>query len=848
MNKSIQSVPRLALRSALAALTVALSTSAAPLHEGDPKLLDRVPAYQGPGWRPGASVANGGAGANFVCGADSVSPVEFRADGIKLLSWVTLGELGGASGNDCWGYVSPSGREYALIGVNTGTGIVEITDPSSPTIVTRIDGPNSLWRDIKTYGHYAYSVSEGGGGIQVIDLEQVDTGMVTLVNEVTAGGTSETHNVAIDEESGFLYRCGGGSFGLRIYSLANPANPTFVRSWSDIYVHDAQVVTYTSGPYAGRQIAFVCGGFSNGNVQTRLDVLDVTDKNNIFLRSRVTWPQRAYGHQVWLSPDRQYAYINDELDENPMPTRTLIADVSDLDASFLAGTFTNDISAVGHNLYTRDNLIYEANYRSGLRIFDATDPLAPVEVRHFDTWPGNNHFGFNGLWSTYPYFPSGVVIGSDLEKGLFVLWAEDPLVEISFPEGIPLAIDSAGDSLVVQIDERATGDLEPGSAELQVASSAGCTTIPLLNMGGGAFRADFPASACGEELRWSISARSTNGITWQSPEGAPRSTHQSFSGQSVVEVFSDDGETDQGWILGEPEDTAVRGTWERSEPPGGRAAPTIDHSEVGTLCFHTSSTDDVDGGRTGLVTPRIDLSATENPRIDYWRWFSSRLSLLTNNERMRVEITGDDGANWTLVETVGTNNLESLLGWFQHGFFVRDLLEPTAEIRMRLRARDLDNEDLIEAALDDFRVLDVRCDCGQTTNVCSTSPNSAGSGALISGTGSTSVAAASFGLEVSGATPGGTGLFFYGPDSIQVPFGNGFRCVGGATARLFPTLALDGNGSGSYALDFSAPPVGSGPNAIAPGSTWFFQFWYRDNPAGGAGFNLSDALEASFCQ
>jgi hypothetical protein len=70
----------------------------------------------------------------------------------------------------------------------------------------------------------------------------------------------------------------------------------------------------------------------------------------------------------------------------------------------------------------RGNLIFEANYTSGLRVFDAgDDPAAPVEVAYFDTWPDNDNVEYSGLWSNYPFFPSGTIIGSDRQRGLFVL-------------------------------------------------------------------------------------------------------------------------------------------------------------------------------------------------------------------------------------------------------------------------------------------------------------------------------------------------------------------------------------------------------------------------------------------
>ncbi|MFT5050179.1 MAG: choice-of-anchor B domain-containing protein [Chlamydiales bacterium] len=825
--------------------SVVSSSVAMAFHEDDPKMLDRVPAYAGKGWRPGAPA---GGSSSFISGTDSVPPVDFQSEGVQLLSWVTLGEFGAASGNDCWGYTSPSGREYALLGMSTGTGVVEISDPTFPQILTTIDGPTSLWRDIKTYDHYAYAVSEGGSGIQVIDLDQVDQGVVSLVREVTNGGTSATHNVAIDEVSGYLYRCGGGSYGLRIYTLADPSNPVFVRSWSDIYVHDVQVVTYTSGPYAGRQVAFACGGFGNGGSATRLEILDVTDKNNIFMLSRVIWPDRAYSHQVWLSPDRQYAYINDELDEGPARTTTYVADISDIDSAFLATSFTNGKRAIGHNLYTKGDLIYEANYRSGLRVFDASDPLNAVEVRHFDTWPGYDAVGFNGLWSVYPFFPSGVVIGSDLEKGLFVLWADDPIVAIAYPAGVPLTLDPTGDSVTVQLTERSAGEMEMGSAELHVDAGAGFVTSSLVDLGGGLFRADFPAMDCAQEVHWYVSARSTDGITWNSPDGAPRYSNLSFTGTAAVTLMDDDAETDNGWMLGAPGDTATNGVWERGVPPGRHGAPSEDHSEAGDQCWHTATDGDVDFGYTSLVSPLLDLSGTHNPRIDYWRWYSSSLGSITNHERMRIGITNDDGATWVNLETLGlVNDLENLIGWFHHGVFVRDYVEPTSQVRVRFRARDLNQENQIEAAVDDFRVLDVVCDCAAPSNVCSFAANSAGPGAIMGSSGSTSVTTADLALTVTGAIPNGSGLFYYGPNTIQTAFGDGFRCVGGNTKRLFPSVSLDGAGAATYNLDFVSPPVGAGPNMVTSGSSWTFQFWYRDVAAGASGFNLSDGLRVSFC-
>ena len=127
---------------------------------------------------------------------------------------------------------------------------------------------------------------------------------------------------------------------------------------------------------------------------------------------------------------------------------------------------------------------------------------------------------------------------------------------------------------------------------------------------------------------------------------------------------------------------------------------------------------------------------------------------------------------------------------------------------------------------------------------------SVGPGATMSASGTTSVSANDFTVQVSGGVPGQLGLFYYGAEELALPFGDGLRCVGAGslgTFRLNPPQAMDGQGASARLVDFTAPPASIGPGAILPGSTWKFQHWYRDPAAGGAGFNLSDGLSATFC-
>ena len=138
------------------------------------------------------------------------------------------------------------------------------------------------------------------------------------------------------------------------------------------------------------------------------------------------------------------------------------------------------------------------------------------------------------------------------------------------------------------------------------------------------------------------------------------------------------------------------------------------------------------------------------------------------------------------------------------------------------------------------------CEC-TTESYCLGAPNSAGPGASIASTGALSISTNAFYVTASGCPPNRTGLFFYGPQRAQVPFGNGYRCVGGTLFRLRPAVTTSASGTALRHLDFTQPPANAGPGQITPFSTWNFQLWYRDPGAGGALFNTSNGLSATFC-
>ena len=368
----------------------------------------------------------------------------FPCEGVDMISMVSTDDLAhdrGANLNDVWGWTDPeTGKEYVLAGRTDGSSFIDISNPANPVVVGQImrtDGsPGAWWRDIKTYQNHAYIVADGSGdhGMQVFDLTRlrdVDPAdmPVDFEPDMTYHGVASSHNIIINEESGYGYAVGSNSGaqgcggGLHVLDLRDPGNPTFVGCYiNPDYrgVHDAQCVNYrgSDADYLGHEVCLS----SNGRA---LVLADMTDKDNMTTISVAEYPNTAYTHQGWLSEDHNYFYMNDELDEmNRLVdgTRTLIWDMRDLDEPVLVNEYYASNGASDHNLYVKGNLMYQSNYQSGLRILDITDPENPVEVASFDTAPyADNVEGFAGSWSNYPYFKSGVIVVSSQAEGIFIL-------------------------------------------------------------------------------------------------------------------------------------------------------------------------------------------------------------------------------------------------------------------------------------------------------------------------------------------------------------------------------------------------------------------------------------------
>ena len=392
---------------------------------------------------------------------------EFECDGYDLMGYISLDEMNADSGNDSWGWTdSSTGKEYALMGLDNGTGIIDISIPTSPLYLGKIPTATepSSWRDLKVFNDHVFIVSEAEGhGMQVFDLKQL-RGLNTKKNftaDHTYTGYGQAHNIAINIETGYAYTAGSGvagngrpGFGIHALNISDPSSPVLELQLPDFgYSHDAQIINY-KGPdsdYFDKEIYV-------GSNETKVVFVDVTDKTNPQLISEFFYDDE-YTHQAWLTEDHSFALLGDELDEldkstqpwslkTNVQTRTIVIDIRDLDNPTLHFNYLSDTEAIDHNGYVLGSNYYLASYTSGMRVIDIIniEQKSFSEVGFFDTHADNHdhnlikntsnvwsdpgdHDGkkgqeieaFNGAWNVYPFFKSENIIISDINSGLFIV-------------------------------------------------------------------------------------------------------------------------------------------------------------------------------------------------------------------------------------------------------------------------------------------------------------------------------------------------------------------------------------------------------------------------------------------
>lgn len=375
----------------------------------------------------------------------------YECHNIDLQSHIPLNEFSTnpTSANDIWGFVDLNNqKEYALVGLQNATVVMDVSNPQAPVEVGSISGSNSTWRDIKVYQYfddstskykaYAYVTTEARlQGMQILDLSDLPN-QVTLASTITNFSTA--HNVYltnVDYADGtalpgltpYLYVAGSNAANgaFRVFNLADPINPSLekVAPAGTGYVHDATSLVITDSRTSACSNAHnPCELFVDFNELT-VDIWDTTDLSAPVMLSSTGYSGASYTHSGWWSEDKMTIFIQDELDEQSLGLNTTLRalDISDLADPQIVGTYTGQTAAIDHNGFTLGNYYYMSNYRRGLSVIDVSDPTIMKDVALFDTFsvPQENSANFNGAWGAYPYLPSGNILVSDIEYGLFVV-------------------------------------------------------------------------------------------------------------------------------------------------------------------------------------------------------------------------------------------------------------------------------------------------------------------------------------------------------------------------------------------------------------------------------------------
>jgi choice-of-anchor B domain-containing protein len=319
-------------------------------------------------------------------------------------------------GTDVWGYVAPDGSEYAIMGELNGVSIVAVP---SLEVVARVAGPTerarAYWRDIKTYGDYAYVVTEAYGpneGLQIIDLSNLpESAEEVAVMRGPDDALVSSHNLNIDTVTGHAYVLNSNASEIVVLSLADPVAPVVmstikVEDSHDVYAHNGRVyIAEGRSPY--------------------ISIWDATDPSSPERIGQVAVPDAGYVHNVWPTDDGRHILTTEETIDKTIK----VWNIEDLDNPVLLGEWLG-ANQIAHNVHIEGNYAFVSHYTAGIYVLDISDPLNPVEVARHDTFARHDGRKMDGNWGATLPSPSGYVYGSDMQGKLTVLRWTPPAVEM----------------------------------------------------------------------------------------------------------------------------------------------------------------------------------------------------------------------------------------------------------------------------------------------------------------------------------------------------------------------------------------------------------------------------------
>ena len=672
---------------------------------------------------------------------------------MTLKGQINYQQLHGTLLNDIWGYVDQQGNEYALVGAREGVSIVSLADPENPVEVHWHQGQNSVWRDLKTYGNYAYITTEAEAGLLIIDLSPLPNG--PIVTEVYYDGPAgfeweSAHNLYIDED-GFCYIFGAnrGNGGVIILDVAtDPLNPIEVGVFDNWYVHDGYVRDNLM------YLAHIFEGY--------LSVVDVSDKTNPVLLGTANTPSN-FTHNIWPSDDGNYAFTTDEVSGAFLGAY----DVSDPTNIVEVGRIQSSpgLGIIPHNVHVYQNWLVTSYYTDGVTVHDISRPHNMIEVGNYDTSPLQNT-NYEGCWGAYPYLPSGLVLGTDMEEGLFVLQPDYKLG--SYLEGF--TFDASNSNALQGVSVNIQSNNQTASSNLSGAYATGL-------VGNGEYEVSFikplyfPQTHTvtlteGEVTNLNVSLvpipsfplsvvvleEGTNNPIFDAQVMLQVPLHETFintNGLGEAEVtlyyeqeylvtvgkwgyvtsckdidindqtgtitvhlkkgYYDDFVFDFGWIT---TSSAQSGQWVREIPVASESgsAPGVDAPwDCGHKAYVTGNgsinqnADQVTNGVVQLISTSFDLTDFTDPHLNYWTWYYNfHGPNPPPNDTLFIRLSNG-------IETVTIEQKffpESPQSeWVFSSIRVLDFITPTANMQLRVQISDFaPTVNITEAGFDYFSV------------------------------------------------------------------------------------------------------------------------------------------------
>lgn len=674
----------------------------------------------------------------------------------------TLPYPGQSLANIC-GFVDTAGNEYALVGAHNGMSIVDVTNPNAPVEVAMIPGPQNDWKEIKTWGRYAYVTSEGGGGLQIVDLRNLPGTNLPTVNwqpNISGNQLNTIHALHIDAGRVYLYGSNIGSGGIIIADISSPMSPVYLGRYNVDYVHDGYV--RNERVYAGRIYA------------GETSVIDVSvPAAPTVLQSWQTPGQ--FTHNTWLNTaSDSYCFTTDEVNDSYLAAYdiTNLANVTLVDQIQSQNPGSGSIVHNTHiiNKNGRDYAV-TSWYKDGVVITDVTNPHNMVNVGWYDTYTQGSGSGFSGCWGVYPFLPSGTIVASDINNGLYVLsptYVAACYLEGNVTDSItgnPVANASV---TIVTTQINGTADLTgfyqtgigiPGTYSIQfsrpgyitktinnisltsgntvtlnvqlvplipfnytgqVIDAATSQGVPFANIrfSDADFTLDTIADGNGNFTIPGIFAGSYEVIAgkWGWVTECMNNVNLTQASSPIIITLDagiyDDFTWDWGWT---ENGNATTGGWVRDIPLGTtyNSTPANPDVDVTTDCFLEAyvtgnssanvSDDDIDGGATILTSPVFNAASMPTPYLFYSRWFFNDGGMGTPNDSLNIYLT--NGAQTVTIETV-LENTPGNSSWIDKTFRIEDYITPTATMQLIVRAADASPGHLVEAGFDKFQVID----------------------------------------------------------------------------------------------------------------------------------------------